>query len=174
MTRPVPFALGVLSLALVWGFPLPVIDAPPFSKHMVKHMSVVALAAPLLSLGLSGGAWDPVRRWPGRVSAVVASMVELVLVWSWHSPALHHAARHHPWALVAEQGTFLVAGLYLWGAALGGTRAQRKQRSVAGVIGLLLTSMHMTLLGALIALTPRVLYPHHATSAGLSPLMEER
>ena len=40
-------------------------------------------------------------------------------------------------------------------------------RAAAGVVALLLTSMHMTLLGALLALSPRPLYAHagHGPSA---------
>ena len=40
-------------------------------------------------------------------------------------------------------------------------------RAGAGVLALLLTSMHMTLLGALLALAPRPLYAHPASVAAL-------
>ncbi|HXG67992.1 MAG TPA: cytochrome c oxidase assembly protein, partial [Blastocatellia bacterium] len=46
-------------------------------------------------------------------------------------------------------------------------------RRAAGVVGLLLTSMHMTLLGALLALTPRPLYHHAAGFSGLTPLEDQ-
>jgi putative membrane protein len=41
-------------------------------------------------------------------------------------------------------------------------------------VGLLLTSMHMTLLGALLALSPRPLYPHLHGAAGLTPLADQQ
>ncbi|MEZ4431300.1 MAG: cytochrome c oxidase assembly protein [bacterium] len=152
-------AAGAGVLALAW-IALPRLGLPPFTGHMVMHMSVVALAAPLIALGLAGGRWDPVRRWPALMSPVVASMAEAVLVWGWHAPALHHAARQAAWARAAEQGSFLLAGLWLWCAALGGGAATRRARAAGGVAGLLLTSMHMTLLGALITLSHRPLYGH--------------
>lgn len=175
LSRPWVFGSGVLVLVAVWLFPLPQLAVPSFTKHMIMHMGVVAVAAPLVALGVAGGSWDPIVHHPRWHSAVVASMIELVIVWSWHAPALHHLAREGGWALAAEQASFLIAGGYLWLAALGGTSGQRHERSVAGLTGLLLTSMHMTLLGALLALTPRVLYVgHHHDSGPISTLTDQR
>lgn len=174
MTRPTLFAAGALVLFCVWVWPLPHIATPPFSSHMAMHMAVVAVAAPLLALGVAGGRFDPAARAPAICHAIPASMVELVAVWAWHAPALHHAARHEPLAYALEQGTFLASGILLWTAALGGSSAQRRARAPAGITGLLLTSMHMTLLGALIALTPRVLYEHPHHHAGLSPILDQQ
>ena len=137
------------------------------------HMGVVAVAAPLLALGVAGGRLDPVRNAPGLFAPIPASLLELVVVWAWHAPALHHAARHGTAGLVAEQGMFLLAGLLVWLSAFGGDAWRRGNRAAAGVVGLLLTSMHMTLLGALLALTPRPLYAHADGFAGLTPLEDQ-
>lgn len=40
-------------------------------------------------------------------------------------------------------------------------------------MALLLTSMHMTLLGALLALTPRPLYDHAASTLHIAPLFDQ-
>jgi putative membrane protein len=167
---------AVLVLFSVWVWPLPYLGAPPFSAHMTMHMAVVAVASPLLALGLRGGRFDLAARAPRLFAAIPASLVELCAVWAWHAPLLHHAARHQRPAFVLEQGTFLFAGFLLWAAALGGSAEQRRTRAVAGVMGLLLTSMHMTLLGALIALTPRVLYTHEHSQhhATLAPLLDQQ
>ena len=74
---------------------------------------------------------------------------------------------------MAEQGTFLLAGLLVWLSAFGGEVYCRGNRTAAGVVGLLLTSMHMTLLGALLALTPRPLYQHASGLSGLTPLEDQ-
>lgn len=166
-------AAGLLVLFAVWFWPLPWLELPPFSAHMTMHMSVVAVATPLIALGLAGGRWDPVVRWPGPFSPIVASLIELVAVWGWHTPALHHFARHGALGLAIEQATFLCAGLLLWLSAFGGTPEQRRQRATAGVTGLLLTSMHMTLLGALLALPTRTLFGHH-DAGWLTPLHDQQ
>lgn len=152
--------LGVLVLAGLWLGPLPAMTRQSFAAHMALHMGVVAIAAPLLAIGFTGGALDPVRRWPQWFPAVPLSIVELVVVWAWHAPALHHAARVIPGGFVAEQGSFFVAGLLVWFASLGGPRGVPSNRAGAGIAALLLTAMHMTLLGALLALAPRALYSH--------------
>jgi putative membrane protein len=157
--------LGLLLLGALWFGPLPAITRHSFAAHMALHMGVVAVVAPLLAVGFAGGAWDPVRRWPRWFPAVPLSIVELIVVWAWHAPALHHAARVIPGGFVAEQLSFLTAGLLVWFAALSGPPAEASNRAGAGIAALLLTSMHMTLLGALLALTPRALYSHAAASA---------
>ena len=161
MTRAAAGALGILTLALVWLGPLPGLAPSRFSAHMTMHMGVVAVAAPLLAVALAGTRADPARRWPAVFSPVPASFLELGVVWAWHTPALHHAARHSAEGLVVEQGMFLASGLLVWISAFGG-ESQGGARTASGVVGLLLTSVHMTLLGALIALAPRPLFTHAA------------
>ncbi len=150
--------VGLAVLAAVWLGPLPALAPQAFWAHMTMHMGVVAVAAPLLACAVAGGALDPVRRAPAWFPAIPLSLVELVAVWAWHAPALHLAARSTTAGLVAEQATFFLAGWLVWIAALGGGAERRTERAASGIAALLLTSMHMTLLGALLALTPRPLY----------------
>jgi putative membrane protein len=149
---------GVVVLAAAWLGPQPSLTVHAFTAHMTTHLAVVAVAAPLLAWGVAGGAFDPVRVAPRLFSPVVASIAEFAVVWAWHAPALHHAARRDPLVFVLEQITFLLAGLWLWLAVFGGEAQVRLARAATGVVVLLLTSMHMTLLGALLSLAPRSLY----------------
>ena len=48
-------AVGVLVLALIWLGPLVSTWRTSFAAHMLAHMGVVAIAAPLLALGLDFG-----------------------------------------------------------------------------------------------------------------------
>ncbi len=174
MKRRAWLILGALVLAGAWLGPLPLLAKRAFFAHMTMHMIVVAVAAPLLALGLSGGRWDPVRKLPALFPPLPVSLVEFVVVWAWHAPALHHVARHGVAGLIAEQALFLVSGLLLWLAAFGGEPARRADRTAAGVAALLLTAMHMTLLGALIALAPRPLYSHAMGVSALTPLEDQQ
>jgi putative membrane protein len=158
--RRVCFILGLCILGAMWLGPLPERAAHSFAAHMIMHMSVVAVAAPLLALGLAGSIYDPVRRLSPLFPPVPISLIELIIVWAWHAPALHYLARHSSGGLVIEQSMFLLSGLLVWLSAFGGEPQQRRPRAAAGVIALLLTSMHMTLLGALLALPLRPLYGH--------------
>lgn len=164
---------GLLTLAAAWLGPLPQIARVAFWAHMTMHMGVVAVAVPLIALGVAGGRLDPVRKAPGLFAPIPASVLELVVVWVWHAPALHHAARHSTMWLAVEQGMFLLAGLFVWLSAFGCDTWRGGSRSAAGVVGLLLTSMHMTLLGALLALTPRPLHAHTEEFYGLTSLEDQ-
>lgn len=165
--------LGVLAGA--WLGPLPALAPLYFSAHMAMHMAVVAIAAPLIALGVAGGRFDLTNRYPALFSPIPTSILELVVVWGWHAPALHHAARSSVTGLVAEQATFLIAGLLVWISAFGSEARRTGTRAGAGVVALLLTSMHMTLLGALLGLAPRPLYAHGAAAMtdGASPLDQQ-
>jgi putative membrane protein len=165
--RETLLTLGLIVLAAAWLGPLPGLTSHSFAAHMTLHMAVVAVAAPLLALAVAGTTWDPARALPVLFAPIPASIVELLVVWAWHVPAFHLAARQLPWILVLEQSSFLAAGLFLWMAACGGKSAARESRAAAGVVALLFTSMHMTLLGALFALANRPVF-HHATGASLA------
>ncbi len=155
-----PAIAAAIVLLGAWLGPLPELARHSFAAHMTMHMAVVAVAAPLLAMAAGGTTMDPVRVVPRLFAPIPVSVVELLVVWTWHVPDLHHAARQHGWAFGLEQASFLVTGFALWIAAIGGTREQRRLRSGAGVIALLFTSMHMTLLGALFALGNRPLFQH--------------
>lgn len=174
--RGLALPLGLSVLALAWGGPLRRALGASFTGHMTMHMAVVALAAPLLAVGLAA-------RWPsggvlGRLSAapVLASAIEFVVIWGWHAPGPHRAARGSLGLMALEQASFLAAATLVWLSCLGaGAAAESRPRQAAGILGLLLTSMHMTLLGALIGLAPRPLYHHeghpghaaHASGGGI-------
>lgn len=145
---------GLVLLPLGWS-----LSRWGMTGHMAAHMIAVAVAAPLLAVGIQGHRFDPAERWPRFASPLVAAMVEAVIVWGWHVPALRRLADHQPLWLVVEQASFLAAGLLLWSAVLA------PRHRAAGVMALLVTSMHMTLLGELIGLAPRPLYSHHGTGA---------
>jgi putative membrane protein len=173
MRRHFVLALGIAMLALVWLGPLPDLATTSFSAHMALHMGVVAVAAPLLAVGVAGTRFDPVMRAPSLFPPVPWSILELVVVWMWHAPVLHHAARDDLAAFVLEQTSFLLGGFIVWIAAFGGGARLRAERTGAGVLALLLTSMHMTLLGAVLALAPRPLFAHGHAHGWLSPLDDQ-
>jgi putative membrane protein len=163
-----PVAAGLVLLGFLWFGPLPQMARGSFSAHMVMHMGVVAVVAPLMAFGIA-------RAFPARVAAlppalaIAASLFELAAVWTWHAPALHDAARMRTGFFVMEQASFLVAGVLVWTTAVGA--------KAAGVCALLITSMHMVLLGALLLLSPRPLYACAevcSSAAALTPLGDQQ
>ncbi|TDK39591.1 cytochrome-c oxidase [Rhizobium deserti] len=155
--RTSTLVLGFVLLLAFWFLLLPFADRAAFSVHMIAHMGVVAIAAPLIALGLSGTRLDYTadRTW---LTPVLASVLELFAVWGWHVPVLRQLSEGSGLVAALEQIVFLGAGLTLWLSCLGGAASGREERRLAGTFGLLFTSMHMTLLGALLALSPRPLF----------------
>ena len=145
---------GLIVLAAIWLGPL--LDAwrSSFAAGMVAHMGVIAVAAPLISIGLPGR----LRPGPSMPAAlpVLASLVELIAVWGWHAPVMRAAAETSLAATIAEQATFLTVGVLLWSTSFAAPGEPR--HALTGSGALLLTSIHMTLLGALLALSPRPLF----------------
>lgn len=146
--------LGTILLAVLWAAPMEAWFDWTFPLHMLRHMGLVAVVAPLLVIGM------PSLSQFFAVSPLGAAALEFLVVWAWHLPRLHGLAYTNGMGFALEQSSFLIAGLLVWAGALRGGHP------IAGAGGLLLTSMHMTLLGALLALAPRDLY---AEFCGLAP-----
>lgn len=161
------FLIGIGVLAAAWLGPLPRMVGESFTAHMLLHMLVVAIAAPLLAAALA-------RRFDGRAIgapmlafALLASLLDLFVIWGWHLPALHEATRTTGWVLAAEQGSFLAVGLFVWVTALAAPAAAAQSAALAGAGALFFTSMHMTLLGVLLGLAQT---PICRTWSGAGPL----
>lgn len=151
-----PVILGFVLLAALWLGPLPAMSRTAFSAHMLLHLGIVALVAPLLALGLvrSGVCLDGARNI--RVWAILAFSVEMIVVWGWHAPALHEAAARHVSVFVIQQISFLGAGLAVW---LLGFASRSKAAVGAAVVGFFFSFIHMTMLGMLLILAPELIYP---------------
>lgn len=152
--RKLALPSGVLVLAAIWLGPLLGPWRESFLVGMVAHMGVIAVAAPLIAIGLPDR-WRPGRSMPASMP-VLASLLELFVVWGWHAPIMRAAAAGSTAVTAAEQAGFLLAGLLLWSTSLAAPGERR--HAASGAAALLLTSIHMTLLGALLALSPRPLY----------------
>lgn len=151
---------GLALLALLWGGGVTAYAAGSIVVHMGLHLAVVAVVPALLAPRLP---WQP-----GPVALGVAVLAEMVVVWGWHLPDAHLWARLSQTGLILEQGSFLAAGLLLWAAAQSAGR-------LGGAAILLGTVMHMTLLGALIGLSPRLIYGDIcAGHLGLGAMQEQQ
>lgn len=150
--RALAFVSAIALVALSWTPAVEALVGGMFPAHMIRHMTLVAIVAPLLVLALPRALPAP--------PVLLGAIAEFVVVWTWHLPALQGLACTQPVAQVVEQTLFLAAGWAVWAGAL------RADTPLAGAGGLLLTSMHMTLLGALLTLAPTDLY---SASCGHQP-----
>lgn len=178
--KPLPWSaptcaagLGIAVLLAAWATAA---VGHGMTLHMAAHMGSVAVAAPLIAYGLAGTGADPATHWPRVFAPLTMSVVELIVVWGWHLPAARALAMSSPAMLAIEQLMFAAAGIGLWSACFGTRDAAHSSRRAVAVIALLWTTMHMTLLGALITLAPRPLYAAggHAAPFGLTALGDQQ
>ena len=152
--RKLALGSGLAVLAAIWLGPLLGPWRASLTAGMVAHMGVIAIAAPLIAIGLPDR-WRPGRSMPAALP-VLASVLELFAVWGWHAPVMRAAVEGSVAVTAAEQATFLVVGVLLWSTSFAAPG--ERTHAASGAAALLLTSVHMTLLGALLALSPRPLY----------------
>ena len=145
-------------------------DLGRFSAHMMLHIATMNVAAPLLA------AWALVR-WSTRGIAATwlwsATLVQIVLLWAWHSPAIHNVTIESPATGVALHGVLFLAALCFWFTLLSISAAARWQT----IPVLLLTGKLACLLAALLIFAPRTLYEpaaHLVHASGHLPALDDQ
>jgi putative membrane protein len=124
LSHGICFHLGVVVAYLAVGSPLDQIgEAFLFSAHMVQHMLLIYVAAPLIVLGLPAELIDPflaARPWLLKVARfcvhpVVAGLLFNFIFSVWHFPELYEAAlRDRTLHIVEHWLMFLPAVLMVW------------------------------------------------------------
>jgi cytochrome c oxidase assembly factor CtaG len=174
------FGGGILSLVAALVSPLDPLSDRLASAHMVQHMLLMNVAAPLLVLGapslvvLSGvpapyrgplaRAWRRVDG-PWLWNPFLLGTLYALVLWVWHLPALYGAALRDPVVHDLEHLTFLVAACLFWRAVLD-PLGRRRLHPLASLLYLFVTTLHATALGMFMALSPRVWYPDYEGPAG--------
>jgi putative membrane protein len=188
---------GLASLAVALLGPPDHFAEASFAAHMLQHLLLTLLAAPLIVLGrpvqvvLRGlpkresrlllratlGRSD-VRRWLGHLlhplSIVGLSNGFLVM---WHLPPLYEAAVQSQPLHDLEHASFLGSALLFWWVLVEPMPRHHRLSTSAAVLALFGTWMISDLLGATLTLASRPLYPLYAAGPkpwGLSPLDDQR
>lgn len=166
-----PVLLGMAFLCAAWLGPLPSLARTAFSPGMITHLSVVALAGPLIGYGLATSRYSSGGRAGTPLILLVAMFCDMAVVVGWHLPSLHDAAARSWIVFAIEQITFLGTSLTLWYFAF-----QRRENVAVGAFVLFMVFMHMTILGCVLAISPRLFYdPDVCLGAfGFTPLQDQR
>ena len=120
--RPVAFVSGLLVLWIAVGSPIRSLDEEMLLVHMVKHLLVMVVAAPLLLLGVSHLPlaypfldWPPVARLTRALThPVFCWLSATVAVMVWHVPAVFALGMRSQWWHLVQFTSFLAAGLLFW------------------------------------------------------------
>ena len=186
------FLGGWAVLALSLTSPLHEGGEQSFTLHMIEHELIMLLATLLLAGSHAGGvlAWGlpaPLRRslaggwkaplsslWRRLTEPVTATIVQAVVLWAWHAPALFDRALDNDAWHAAQHLSFVAASLLFWVAMLD---ARRGGYLLSAAL-LFLTSLVEGALGALMALAHSPWYSAYAamgvSGIGLDPTTDQQ
>jgi putative membrane protein len=197
VARPAAFFSG---LALVWvaaASPLAHLDHELLSAHMIQHLLLMAVAAPLILFGAPGpvllralpksfsqGATTrllrhgPVHRFAKITSrSAFCWLAGVITVLAWHVPALFQLAHHSVWWHELEQATFLLAGLLFWWPVIQALPGSSREPRWSIALYLFLATLPCDALSAYFVFCDHLVYRSYLFAPrllGLSPLQDQQ
>lgn len=174
-------ALVALVVALI--SPVEALSGALLSVHMVQHVLLLVVAAPLLAwsapgAALSRGLPDVARGWPRSLRRTVSLdadrlrrsrspigrwVLYVAVVWAWHAAALYAAAVEHEPVHLLEHVSFLGVAFLLWSVLLGPARVRVEPG--AGVLLIFTLGMQSTFLSVLLTFSTSAWYEPYLEAA---------
>ena len=173
------FTVALAALAVALLSPLDAVSGVLASAHMVQHLLLTLVAAPLLAISAPAAALlrggpdalrGPVRVWRRRSGGavhllrnpVVVWLLHVGTLWGWHAAVLYDAALANPLVHVVEHVTFLATGFLFWRVVLG-ARAVRASPGL-GVLLVFAMTMQSALLSLLLTFASTPWYSGYTTT----------
>jgi cytochrome c oxidase assembly factor CtaG len=190
--RPWLFLGGWLVLILSLVSPLHQGGERSFTLHMIEHELIMLVSTLLLAASHAGGvlAWGlpaPFRQslggawkaplaslWRRLTEPVTATILQAVVMWAWHAPALFNRTLESQEWHVAQHLSFILSSLIFWTAMLD----TRRNSYLVSAACLFVTSLVEGALGALMALSLSPWYSAYAamgmSGIGLDPTSDQQ
>ncbi|MCU1398220.1 MAG: hypothetical protein JWN62_1329 [Acidimicrobiales bacterium] len=176
-TRTVTFisAFAVLALALL--SPLDAASERALSWHMVQHLLLISVVAPLLALGrpwllitevFPRLAVAPLRRPGDNTAAAIGAGLSLAVLFAWHVPALYDLALRREPVHAAEHLTLLGSSMLLWAALLDARRLG------TGVLWLYAITLPMTAFGLAMTIARTPWYAPYVSGSRASAVRDQQ
>jgi putative membrane protein len=183
--RLVSFLIGTVAVAVALLPPLDHMAEASLAAHMLQHLLLLAVGAPLMALGrpmlVLGVAGSPARPAVRRAAPLVRRLLErpvqvwimhTAVLWLWHVPVLYMAALADPLLHALEHVTLLAAGVLFW-LVVAEPGVHARLGSVPAAVYLFASAMQCGALGALLTLSETLWYPESA-SAAAEPLVDQQ
>lgn len=171
------FSLCIIVLIIALISPVDVWSDELQSWHMIQHMLIMMLAAPLfvMAIPLYIYLWSlplsirhkikPIYRWLYGHKTGWYFLWQPVLLWSlfaftlwiWHLPKFYEAALHIEWLHDIQHISFFITSCLFWRVLLDPIHRFKMGRAL-GIFYLFATTLHATLLGVFMTLSPKLWY----------------
>ena len=154
-----------------------------FSAHMVQHLLLALVVAPLLVMGTPGAMLRPVLRVRGiaplarwLTSPVHAFAIFNVVLAGWHLPVMYnYALAHHPVHIV-EHLMLLAASVIMWWPIVSPLPELPRLSYPGQMLYVFLLSIPMAIVAVYIAYADTLLYPMYAIAPrvwGITPMNDQ-
>ena len=177
--RTASFMAGLAAMLVALASPIEAYEGVLFSVHMVQHMLLELVAAPLLLLGapvtLALRVATPrlrrrlLRVLHSRVVAVLSFpllgwLVFAAVNWGWHFSSLYDQALENVALHYLQHATFLAASLLFWWPIVGADPARWRLPYPVRLFYLFLAMPQNSFLGVALMGASTVLYPHYLSN----------
>jgi putative membrane protein len=158
-------------------------DTYLFSAHMVQHLLLALVVAPLMIMGTTGAMLRPLLARPGIgplarwvTNPMRCFAIFNVVVAGWHLPPMYnYALAHHPVHIV-QHLMFLAASVLMWWPVLSPLPELPRLSYPGQMLYLFLMSIPMAIVSVYIAYADTLLYPSYATAPrvwGITPMNDQ-
>ena len=192
--RLAAFTIGLVLIWTVVGSPLAGLDHQSLTIHMMKHLLLMTVAAPLVLAGapvfplvcglpkLFIKSYPPLAslsaRWLERclMHPALCWLAGTMTVIAWHIPAVFQMALQSNWLHSFEDISFLVAGGLFWLPVVRPFKSGMKPLPWYMPLYLFLATLPCDILSAFLTFYGRVAYPSYQIAVGmfsLSPLQDQ-
>ena len=182
--RVAMFGGGLLILFLALASPLDGIgEEYLFSAHMLQHLVLMQIVAPMLLLGLppwimrtlphNSAVWAISR---ALTQPVVTFLLSFLIFAIWHLPSFYEAALASVPVHYFQHLTIILAGILMWWPGISRVRALPRLSPPGRVLYYFLMPIPTSVLGALITFNGDIMYPTYAIAPRLwdiSPRMDQ-
>jgi putative membrane protein len=190
------FAVALVAIGLALLSPLDALSSALASAHMVQHLLLILVAAPLLALSAPSSAilrGSPLAvrrasgRWRRRLGLTHGNLgvlrhpaavwlLQVGVLWFWHAAAPYDAALGSEPLHLLEHASFLVTAVLFWHVVIGVRGAARVSNGL-GVLLVFAMAMQSVFLSVLLTFARTPWYSGYAATTapwGLDPLTDQQ
>lgn len=188
--QPVPplrfqvYMVAILLLFIAAVSPVETLSGYLLSAHMVQHLILTMLVAPLLLIGTPGWMLRPLLRLPLAlpiarllVQPVAAFVIFNAIFSAWHVPELYDWAVRVPAVHLLEHAMFLITALITWWPVFSPLDELPRMADPPLLLYLFFESLPPTILGALITFAGQPLYSEYVAAPrmwGMSVALDQQ